>query len=112
MAHTSTALSAPDAVPRVPGCGPGECGLVRDRFSLCTQQLKWCAVDESSLIVSYVMSTVAVGHVILDDKCTIVMRRASEAILFFLGFPRKKKPLHNGSYEHKVPKNKKQNKTS
>ena len=27
----------------------------------------------------------------------------------FLGFPRKKKPLHNGSYEHRVPKIKKQN---
>ena len=32
------------------------------------------------------------------------MRRASVASLFFLGFPRKKKPLHNGSYEHGVPK--------
>ena len=32
------------------------------------------------------------------------MRRASEASLFFLGFPRKKNPLHNGSYEHRVPK--------
>ena len=32
------------------------------------------------------------------------MRRVSEASLFFLGFPRKKKPLHNGSYEHRVPK--------
>ena len=26
---------------------------------------------------------------------------------FFLGFPRKKKPLHNESYEHRVPKIKK-----
>ena len=34
----------------------------------------------------------------------IIMRRASEASLFFLGFPRKKKPLHKGSYEHRVPK--------
>ena len=34
----------------------------------------------------------------------IIMRRASEAIHFFLGFPSKKKPLHNGSYEHRVPK--------
>ena len=32
------------------------------------------------------------------------MRRASEASLFFLGFPRKKKSLHNGSNEHRVPK--------
>ena len=32
------------------------------------------------------------------------MRRASEASLFCLGFPRKKQPLHNGSYEHRVPK--------
>ena len=40
---------------------------------------------------------------------SIIMRRASEASLFFLGFPREKKPLHNGSYEHRVPKNKKQN---
>ena len=32
------------------------------------------------------------------------MRRTSEASLFFLCFPRKKKPLHNGSYEHRVPK--------
>ena len=30
----------------------------------------------------------------------LVMRRASEASLFFLGFPREKKPLHNESYEH------------
>ena len=63
MAHTSTASSAPDAVPRVPGGGPGECGLVRGRFSLCTQQLTWCAVEKLSLIVSYVMSTAAVGRV-------------------------------------------------
>ena len=28
---------------------------------------------------------------------------------FFLGFPRKKKPLQNGSYEHRVPKVKKPN---
>ena len=32
------------------------------------------------------------------------MRHAREASLFFLGFPRKKKPPHNGSYEHRVPK--------
>ena len=38
----------------------------------------------------------------------IIMRRASEASLFLLGFPRKKKPLHNGSYEHRVPKIKNQ----
>ena len=38
-----------------------------------------------------------------------VMRRASEASLFFLGFSGKNKPLHNGSYEHRVPKIKKQN---
>ena len=38
----------------------------------------------------------------------IIMRRASEASLFFLGFPRKKKPLHNGLYEHREPKIKKQ----
>ena len=69
---TSTASSAPNAVPRVPGWGPGECGLVRDRFSLCTQQLNWCALDESSLIVSYVMGTAAVGLVILD-YCIIVL---------------------------------------
>ena len=37
-------------------------------------------------------------------RSNIIMRRASEASLFFLGFPRKKKPLHNGSYEHRVPK--------
>ena len=29
-----------------------------------------------------------------------IMRRASEASLCFLGFARKKKPLHNGSYEN------------
>ena len=34
----------------------------------------------------------------------IIMRRASEASLFFLGFPRKNKPLQTGSYEHRVPK--------
>ena len=34
----------------------------------------------------------------------IIMRRASEASLLFLGFPRKKKPLHNGSHEHRMPK--------
>ena len=34
------------------------------------------------------------------------MRRASEASLFFFGFPRKIKPLHNGSYEHRVLKTK------
>ena len=34
----------------------------------------------------------------------ILMRRASEASLFFLVFSRKKKPLHNGSYEYRVPK--------
>ena len=35
---------------------------------------------------------------------TLIMRRVSEASLFFLGFPRKKKPRHNRSYEHRVPK--------
>ena len=35
---------------------------------------------------------------------TIIMRRASEASFFFLGFPREKKPPHNGSYEHRLPK--------
>ena len=34
----------------------------------------------------------------------VILRRASEASLFFLGFSKEKKPLHNGSYEHKVPK--------
>ena len=38
------------------------------------------------------------------QKELFIMRRSSEASLFFLGFPRKKKPLHNGSYEHRVPK--------
>ena len=38
------------------------------------------------------------------------MKRASEASLLFLGFPRKKKPRHNGGYEHRVTKIK--NKTS
>ena len=32
------------------------------------------------------------------------MRRASEASLFSLVFQGKKKPLHNGSYEHRTPK--------
>ena len=36
------------------------------------------------------------------------MRRASEASLFSLGFPRKKGLFHNGSYEHRVPIIKKQ----
>ena len=39
----------------------------------------------------------------------VIMRRASEASLFLLGFPRKKKPLHDGSCEHRVPKIKKPN---
>ena len=33
-----------------------------------------------------------------------MMRRASEASLFFLGFPGKIKPLHNGSYENSFAK--------
>ena len=37
-------------------------------------------------------------------SCRIKMRRASEASLFFLGFPTKKMPHHNGSYEQRVPK--------
>ena len=37
-------------------------------------------------------------------KCLVITRRASEATLFALGFPRKTKTLHNGSYEHRVPK--------
>ena len=37
----------------------------------------------------------------------LIMRHASESSLFVLGFPRGKKPLHNGSYEHRVPKKKK-----
>ena len=36
MAHIRR-IVPPDAIVRVPGCGPGECGLVRDRFSLCMQ---------------------------------------------------------------------------
>ena len=37
----------------------------------------------------------------------VLMRRASEGIYFSLGFPRKKKHLHNGSYQHRVWKKKK-----
>ena len=44
---------------------------------------------------------------IIMDNCLFIIRRASEASLFLLGFPREKKPLHNGSYEHRVPKIKK-----
>ena len=43
-------------------------------------------------------------RVIVLVRRMVIMRRASEASLFFVGFPRKKKPLHNGSYEHRVPK--------
>ena len=48
-----------------------------------------------------------VGLEVLHFSEKIVMRRASEASLFLLGFPRKKKPLHNGSYERRVNKKKK-----
>ena len=44
-----------------------------------------------------------------SSTCAMTMRRASEASFSFLGFPRKKKTLHNGSYEHRVPKKKKKN---
>ena len=44
------------------------------------------------------------NHIAFFVENGIVMRRASETSLFSLGFPRKKKPLHNGSYEHRVPK--------
>ena len=37
-------------------------------------------------------------------KNYIIMRRASEGSLFSLGFPRKKKPLHNGSYDNSFAK--------
>ena len=37
----------------------------------------------------------------------LIMRRAIKASLFSLGFPRSKKPLHNGSYEYRVPEKKK-----
>ena len=70
MAHTSTASSVPDAVPRGPGWGPGECGLVRDRFSLCTQQLNWCAVDELSFLC--LLSWAVLWDVSLD-YCIIVL---------------------------------------
>ena len=40
---------------------------------------------------------------------SLVMRRASEASLSSLVFPRKKKPLHNGSCEHRAPKIKNKN---
>ena len=39
-----------------------------------------------------------------DPSVVVMMRRASEARLFFIGFPRDKKSLHNGSYEHRLPK--------
>ena len=47
-----------------------------------------------------------VTRVEITTRPLIIMRRASEASLFFLGFPREKKPLHNGngSYEQRVPK--------
>ena len=38
---------------------------------------------------------------------SLTMRRAGEASLFFPWFSKGKKPLHNGSYEHRVPKIKK-----
>ena len=42
------------------------------------------------------------------QRCILrdIMRRASEARYFLPGFPRKKKPLYNGSYEHRVSKTK------
>ena len=42
--------------------------------------------------------------VMMCVSIAVVMRRAREASIFSLGFTRKKKPLHNGSYEHRVPK--------
>ena len=40
-------------------------------------------------------------HLIL---LVLIMRCASEASHFFLVFPREKNPLHNGLYEHRLPK--------
>ena len=44
------------------------------------------------------------SHLAVSASTYFIMRRASEASVFFLAFPRKKKPLRNGSYEHRVPK--------
>ena len=50
------------------------------------------------------MSRIVNSFFLRSREKLFVMRRASEAGLFFFGFPRKKKPLHNGSYEHRLPK--------
>ena len=66
MAHTSTASSAPDAVPRVPGGRPDECGLVRPLQSVHAAAELVCR-GRVVVLVSYVMSAAAVGRV-----CTTV----------------------------------------
>ena len=43
-------------------------------------------------------------YIVGPVKNYIIMRRTSEASLFFLGFPRKKRSLHNGSYENSFAK--------
>ena len=52
MAHTFTATSTRDSAPRIPGRGPGECGLACDNFSLRMQQRNWCSLDELSFSCS------------------------------------------------------------
>ena len=63
----------------------------------------WTSFVSSCL---FLVDTIYVSCLIGFGFCCdpFIMRHASEASLFFLGFPRKKKTLHNGSYEHRVPK--------
>ena len=61
-------------------------------------------VDEGKIIL--LCTVFFIAYVPNTGMLWIIMRRASEAGLFFLSFPRKKKPLHNGSHEHRVPKTK------
>ena len=70
--------------------------------------LLWCSDDRRQNTHRYSMMhhrlTTAGIEVEPHYNKLLVMRRASEASLFFHCLPRKKKPLHNGSYDHRVPK--------
>ena len=81
------------------------------RLYCCSTFLRWVRVHYVRVCVfEKSIFPIAFCHH-LRPSCparSTIMRRASEASLFFLGFPRKKKPLHNGSYEHRAPKIKNQ----
>ena len=55
----------------------------------------WVSATISHILITWCSSVVVAISKWIFENILVIMRRASEASLFFLGFPRKKRTLHN-----------------